>query len=336
MPSRSPTTCSTTCPMPKPWARTSATTSRKGNRPCRSSTPSPTAAPNNRPACAAPSSPAGWIRSTTSPRPSTRLVRWTMRAGAPSTTRVRRNPHSRPCRPRRRGRPWPCSPTTPSNAVPEGDLAAGSGLAEALHAIAAIQHAPDPVLARQIPVDRTRETGLEGFGRPPAEFALDLRRIDRVAAIVSRPVPDVADERLALAAVGQRLAFVEQGTYGLHDMDVLALGIAAHVVDLADAPDFEHTQDRAAVVPHVEPVAYVAAIAIHRQRLAGQRLLDHQRYELFRELERPVIVGTVRRQYRQPVGMVEGADQMIRSRLRCRVRRIGLVRRLLGETTDRS
>ena len=33
---------------------------------------------------------------------------------------------------------------------------------------------------------------LEGLGRPPAELALDLARVDRVAAVVARAVGDVA------------------------------------------------------------------------------------------------------------------------------------------------
>jgi dTDP-D-glucose 4,6-dehydratase len=48
----------------------------------------------------------------------------------------------------------------------------------------------------------------------------------------------------------------------------------------------------------------------------GERVMDHQRYQLFRKLARPVVVRAVGRQHRHAVGVVIGAHQVIRSRLR--------------------
>ena len=77
------------------------------------------------------------------------------------------------------------------------------------------------------------------------------------------------------------------------------------------------------MVLDVEPVAHLLAVAVDRQRLAGEGVDDHQRDQLLGEMERPVVVAAVGRQHRQPVGVVPGADQVVARRL---ARRIGAVR----------
>ncbi len=85
------------------------------------------------------------------------------------------------------------------------------------------------------------------------------------------------------------------------------------------------------MVVHEQPVTNLAAIAVNRKFFPFQGVVDHQRNEFFRELVRPVIVGTVGREHRQAEGVAIGSHQVIGSRLRCRVRRIGRVGRLFGE-----
>src|SRR5262249_55117175 len=46
----------------------------------------------------------------------------------------------------------------------------------------------DPVGVRPVPRDRLSEPPVERGGRPPAEFPLGLRAVDRVAPVVPRPV----------------------------------------------------------------------------------------------------------------------------------------------------
>src|SRR5690606_30607926 len=74
--------------------------------------------------------------------------------------------------------------------------AAGSN-PQPLHAVAAVEDALHPGLVVEVPVDRAREAALERFGLAPAEVLLDLRRIDRVAAIVARAVLHVGDQAFA-------------------------------------------------------------------------------------------------------------------------------------------
>ena len=69
---------------------------------------------------------------------------------------------------------------------------------------------------------------------------------------------------------------------------------AANVIDLAFAAFPEHGQDRAAVVIDIEPVAHLHAVAINRQRLVFERIRDHQRDQLFRELIGTVIIRGAR------------------------------------------
>src|SRR5579885_2613468 len=149
----------------------------------------------------------------------------------------------------------------------------GHALPQPLAAVAAVQHAPAPGLVGEVPVDGLGEPALETLRRPPAELRLELGRVDRVAAIVPRTVLDETDQRFVPRAVRQRPALVEQAADRAHDDEVLALGVTADVVHLARPADLEHAPDRAAVVADVQPVAHVAPVAVHRQLLAGQRLL---------------------------------------------------------------
>ena len=76
---------------------------------------------------------------------------------------------------------------------------------------------------------------------------------------------------------------------------------------------------------YIQPVTDLLAIAIDRQWFASKRIDDHQRDELFGKLIRTVVVGAVGGEYRQAIGMVICAHQMVARGLACRVRAVGLV-----------
>ncbi|MNP55638.1 hypothetical protein D3C76_1502990 [compost metagenome] len=69
-----------------------------------------------------------------------------------------------------------------------------------------------------------------------------------------------------------------------------------------------------------QPVAHLLAVAIDRQRLAGQRVENHQGNQLLGEVKRPVVVRAVGQQHGQTVGALPGADQVVGRRLARRVR----------------
>ncbi|MNE46330.1 hypothetical protein D3C80_1406590 [compost metagenome] len=77
----------------------------------------------------------------------------------------------------------------------------------------------------------------------------------------------------------------------------------------------------------IQPVADLIAVAIDRQRLAGECVDDHQRDQFFREVERPIVVGAVGSEYRHAVGMEIRTYQVVAGRL---AGRVGAVRRVRG------
>ena len=79
------------------------------------------------------------------------------------------------------------------------------------------------------------------------------------------------------------------------------------------------------MVLDVQPVADLLAVAIHRQGFAGQGVHDHQRDQLFGEVQGAVVVGAIGGEHRQPVGVVVGAHQVVAGRLGRRIRAVRLV-----------
>lgn len=140
-------------------------------------------------------------------------------------------------------------------------------------------------------------------------------------------VSDMLDEVFGLAELLED---------GLDYVDVGALIVAADVVDLADASLLQDEVDGAAVILDIEPVADVLAVAVDRQLLVGQRVDDHQRDELLREVIRAVVVRAARDRRRDLVGAVIRHDQEVRTGFRSRIRARRLEVRLLREEQVRT
>lgn len=193
--------------------------------------------------------------------------------------------------------------------------------------VVAADDAHPPVAVLEVPLDRLLDAVLEFRLRLPAELRVDLRRVDGVAAVVALAVGDVLDEVFGLAELLED---------GLDDVDVGALIVAADVVDLADAALLQDQVDGMAVILDVEPVADVLAVAVDRQLLVGQRVDDHQRDELLREVVRTVVVRAARDRRRDLVGAVVGHDEQVSTGLRSRIRARRLEVRLLREEQVRA
>ena len=184
-----------------------------------------------------------------------------------------------------------------------------------------------PSLMLEVPLDGLLDAVLEFRLRLPAELRVDLRRVDGVAAVVALAVSDVLDEVFGVAELLED---------GLDDVDVGALIVAADVVDLADAALLQDQVDGMAVVLDVEPVADVLAVAVDRQLLVGQRVDDHQRDELLREVVRAVVVRAARDRRRDLVGAMVGHDEQVSTGFRSRIRARRLEVRLLREKEVRA
>src|SRR3546814_1399005 len=88
--------------------------------------------------------------------------------------------------------------------------------------------------------------------------------------------------------------------------------ISADIVGFPWSAPCKHGMQRPGMILDIEPITYVAAVAIDRQWFASQGTDDDQRNKLFGEMIRSVIVGAVCDQYRQSIGAAPGANQMIR------------------------
>ena len=86
---------------------------------------------------------------------------------------------------------------------------------------------------------------------------------------------------------------LELGADGIDDINVRTLGAAAHVIRLPRFALRDHLPDGNAMVLYIKPVAHLHPVTINRQRLAGERIEDHQWNQLLRELIRAVIVRAV-------------------------------------------
>lgn len=193
--------------------------------------------------------------------------------------------------------------------------------------VVAADDAHPPVAVLEVPLDRLLDAVLEFRLRLPAELRVDLRRVDGVAAVVALAVGDVLDEVFGLAELLED---------GLDDVDVGALIVTANVVDLANAALLQDQVDGMAVILDVEPVANILAVAVDRQLLIGQRVDDHQRDELLREVIRTVVVRAARDRRRDLVGAVIRHDQEVRTGFRSRIRARRLEVRLLREEQVRT
>ena len=81
----------------------------------------------------------------------------------------------------------------------------------------------------------------------------------------------------------------------------------------------------------IEPIADLLPVAVHRQRFAGLGVDDHQRNQLLREMQRPVVIRAIGRQYRQAVGVVISAHQVVAGGFAGAVGAVGLVAVGLGK-----
>ena len=180
-----------------------------------------------------------------------------------------------------------------------------------------------PRLVGHVPVDGGLQAlGEVGVGRPPAQLALELGRVDGVAAVVAGAVGDPV-EVLGVAAHGLQ--------DHAQDGDVVLLPIGADEVGLPHAALGEDVPHRGAVVLGVDPVADVLALPVELGADAVDDVRDLPGDELLHVLVGAVVVGAVGDRGVQAVGAGPCADQHVGGRLGRAVGRGRLIRSLLGE-----
>lgn len=147
--------------------------------------------------------------------------------------------------------------------------------------------------------------------RPPAELALELRRVDGVAAVVA-------------GAVGDPVEVLGVAPHGLQDHaehgDVVLLAISSDEVGLPHLSLGEDVPHGRGVVLGVDPVADVLAAPVELGAHAVDDVRDLPGDELLHVLVGAVVVGAVGDRGAKAVGAGPCAHEHVGGRLRRAVR----------------
>ena len=137
-----------------------------------------------------------------------------------------------------------------------------------------------PFLVLKIPFYRFLDTLLKLERWLPAEFLLQLSRVDGITHIVTLSVCYISDEIHILAFLS-----AEQSINGLDnhldDIDVLPLVETADVVSLGNLTLVENHIDGTGMIYYIQPVAHVLTLTIYRQWLAMTDVVDEQMFLTF-------------------------------------------------------
>ena len=90
------------------------------------------------------------------------------------------------------------------------------------------------------------------------------------------------------------------------------------------------------MVFNIQPVTDIQTFAVNRQRFVSQRISNHQRNQLLREVIRTIVVGATGNGHRQAIGTVVSQNQQICCSLGAAIRRAGMDRSLLSEEQVRT
>ena len=73
------------------------------------------------------------------------------------------------------------------------------------------------------------------------------------------------------------------------------------------------------MVFHEKPVTYILSFTINRERLTVADVVDEERYQLFRELIRSIVVRAVGYNGWHTVSVMISTHKMVATRLACRI-----------------
>ena len=181
-----------------------------------------------------------------------------------------------------------------------------------------------PFLVIEIPFYRFFDTLLKLERWLPAEFLLELARIDGITHIVPLSVCYISDQIQV-----STLRTTEQSINGpdnhLDDIDILPLVKTTDVVSLGNLALMENHIDGTGMIHYIQPVAHVLTLTIYRQWLAMTDVVDEQRNQLLWELVWTIVVRAVGHDGRHTVCIVESTNEVVGASLGCRVWRVRIV-----------
>src|SRR6516164_2492656 len=120
-----------------------------------------------------------------------------------------------------------------------------------------------PLLVVQVPKHGFPKAGLERLPCSPAQFLLDFGRIDRIAAVVARPVRNKADQLASRGTLSIKV--VNKIANGIYHLQIRTLAAPSDVVLVSQSPFSEDSNKCFHVIFDVEPIANIATIAIDRE-----------------------------------------------------------------------
>ena len=173
-----------------------------------------------------------------------------------------------------------------------------------------------------VPRNRLRNSLFKRNAWRPTERSCDLGVVDCVSAVVPRSILHIANQ------VFLRAECMDDQAY---DVQVCALIVAADIVDFARQTARENRVERAAMVVHIQPVANLHPVAVHRQRYSFHAVVNHERNELFRKLVRAIVIRAPRDVQRQSERLIIRAADEICARFCRGIRTVWRERRRFRE-----
>ena len=162
----------------------------------------------------------------------------------------------------------------------------------------------------KVPSDSFFNAFLELEGGLPAEFILQLGRVDGISEIMSCAVLDEGDEREAMA-FGMPEDAVDRIDHDFDQVDVLPFVESADIVCLTDFSFMEYKIYGTCMVFHIEPITDIFSFTIDRKWFSVPDIIDKERNKLLRELIRAIVVRAVGNDCRHTICVVEGADEVV-------------------------
>ena len=134
-----------------------------------------------------------------------------------------------------------------------------------------------PFLVLEIPFYRFLDTLLKLERWLPAEFLLQLSRVNSITHIVTLSVCYISDEIHILAFLSAEQS-INSLDYHLDDIDVLPLVETTDVVSLGNLALMENHIDGTGMIYYIQPVAHVLTLTIYWQWLAMTDVVDEQMF----------------------------------------------------------
>ena len=87
----------------------------------------------------------------------------------------------------------------------------------------------------------------------------------------------------------------------------------------------EDNVNSTSMIHYIQPVAYVLALTIYREKLAVTNVVDEEWNQLLRKLVRTIVVRAVGHDSGHTVGIVKSTNEVITRGLRCTIRAMRII-----------